>query len=63
MANKIPFNDIETKLDRTIRYMELMSGLWDIRRKLRNEFPDKFYESNKSYAQKMLDAGLINSKE
>lgn len=39
-----------------------MFAYWDIRHKLRDEFPDKFYDSNRSFAQKMLDRGLIKCK-
>ena len=62
MANKLPASKVEFKLERTIRYLDLMVNLWDVRSKLRNEFPDKFFDANEHFAQKMLDRGLIKCK-
>ena len=55
-------NQADIKYEKLARYLDLMFIYWDVRRKLRDEFPDKFFESNRSFAQKMLDKGLIKYK-
>ena len=55
-------NQKTNKSIKTMRYIDLMFAYWDIRDKLRTEFPDKFYESNRLFALKMLNAELIECK-
>lgn len=50
---------LEMNTERKARYIELLFAYLEIKDKLKNEFPDKFYDSNRSFAQKMLNARLI----
>jgi hypothetical protein len=59
MASETLKSEAEIKSEKILRYLELICNYWGAQRKLRNEFPDKFFESNRLFAQKMLNAGLI----
>ncbi len=49
----------ETKLDRIIRYMNLMLAKWKIEEELDHEYPDEMHESRKKLAQIMLKYGAV----
>jgi len=45
MKNQKIENDIDAKWERTMRYLNLMFAQWDIRDKIKHEFPEKYFES------------------
>ena len=51
--------DVETKLDRIIKYMNLMLAKWKIEDELNREYPDEMSEHRKKLAQIMLRRGVI----
>lgn len=48
------------KLDRIIRYMNLMLAKWRIEEELNREYPDEMSKHRKRLTQMMLRRGAIN---
>ena|SRR3989338_431281 len=59
MKNQKIENDIDAKWERTMRYLNLMFAQWDIRDKIKHEFPEKYFESEKSLCQILIDRDII----
>src|SRR3989344_3440190 len=59
MKNQKIENDIDAKWERTMRYLNLMFAQWDIRDKIKHEFPEKYFESEKSLCQILIERKII----
>lgn len=55
-------DEMDIKWEKTMRYYDLSSKYWEIRKTLWEEYPEKMRESTKNLASICLKWGLIKCK-